>query len=429
MNRTIGLTALLLFVSVMPVRAQQARQNLSLKRCYQLARENHPVMKQSRYYKEVSALQKKNAAAGLLPRLSFAGMSRYQSDVTSVSLDMPRGSFIQGISIPEPDKDQHSLTLQVDQVIFDGNIARYTKEYAQKQLAANLQAVEVSFLEVKQSINRAYFGLLFSQEKVKLLKTIQQDLYVQRGRIASMVKNGLLLEDDLDAVDARVLENEAGLYEAHMQARQSAEALEKLTGAQVTGPVAVPDISIAKGGPAKNPALLLFERQITGLETAARMENSKRLPIIAAYARAGYGKPGLNMLSNTFDTYYTAGIQCRWNMWDWGVTRRRKQQLSLKQNIIASSEAAWSKGLAISFGHLEKEIDVLRFAIESDRKLVAIRTRMQKRAESQLSNGTITTAEYIRQLSDVQRAEINLRMHEIELLQKKAAYQTLKGEL
>ena len=36
-------------------------------------------------------------------------------------------------------------------------------------------------------------------------------------------------------------------------------------------------------------------------------------------ATGGYGNPGLNMLDNSFQTFYTVGVKLYWNVFDWNT--------------------------------------------------------------------------------------------------------------
>ena len=72
---------------------------------------------------------------------------------------------------------------------------------------------------------------------------------------------------------------------------------------------------------------------------------AREQPRVSAFARVGYGKPGLNALSNTFDAYWLAGVQVQWTPWTWGAVPREREALTLQQQIIATNEAAFTEGL------------------------------------------------------------------------------------
>ena len=38
------------------------------------------------------------------------------------------------------------------------------------------------------------------------------------------------------------------------------------------------------------------------------------MPRIGAFVQGGYGRPGLNMLEDSFEPYYVAGVRLSWNL-------------------------------------------------------------------------------------------------------------------
>ena len=62
-------------------------------------------------------------------------------------------------------------------------------------------------------------------------------------------------------------------------------------------------------------------------------------------------------------------------------------------------------------------IDGLKAVMREDRRIVELRTRVRKAAESQLDNGIIDTTELLTRLTDEKQARLTASYHEIQLLQ------------
>ena len=61
-------------------------------------------------------------------------------------------------------------------------------------------------------------------------------------------------------------------------------------------------------------------------------------PKINAFGQAGYGNTGLNMLNNSFQTFYLFGVKANWNVFDWNKTKNEKQALSISNEIITTEK-------------------------------------------------------------------------------------------
>ena len=91
----------LLILLLLPIQMVFAQNEISLEKCYSLARENYPNLKQAEIWQEISSLKKENIKTNYLPQVLLNGQATYQSDVTKIDISMP------GISIPSVAKDQY----------------------------------------------------------------------------------------------------------------------------------------------------------------------------------------------------------------------------------------------------------------------------------------------------------------------------------
>ena len=74
-----------------------------------------------------------------------------------------------------------------------------------------------------------------------------------------------------------------------------------------------------------------------------------------------------------------------------------------------------------------KRIAELREIIREDAEIIALHERIVSDAASRLENGTITASEYIRELGNHRRAEINREQHRIELAKSWQNYLITSG--
>src|SRR5512133_1381394 len=100
--KKVNLLLLLIYLSIGLLIAQEP---VTLEKCQQWARENHPVLRQSALYQQMLELKNDNLATADFPQLTLNGQATYQSDVTRIGISLPN------IQIPQVDKDQYKIYL------------------------------------------------------------------------------------------------------------------------------------------------------------------------------------------------------------------------------------------------------------------------------------------------------------------------------
>jgi hypothetical protein len=82
----------------------------------------------------------------------------------------------------------------------------------------------------------------------------------------------------------------------------------------------------------------------------------------------------------------------------------------------------------MSLNQEENNAKKLKEMIITDEQLVAIKDQITKRSAIALENGTITSADYIRDLNAALQAKANLETHKVQLAQSSVNYETIKGK-
>ena len=177
----------------------------------------------------------------------------------------------------------------------------------------------------------------------------------------------------------------------------------------------------------KRPELTLFELQKEQIDLSTDLLAKSKLPKISAFAQGGYGNPGLNMLDNSFNTFYMTGLQLKWNVFDWNKTRSEKQSLQINKEIIETQKETFEVNTNMELVNLQSEIDKIGELIFYDEAIIPLREKMAKTAESQLKNGIITSSAYITEFTNLYEAKSNLTSNKIQLLMKQIQYQITNG--
>src|SRR5260370_22355290 len=93
-------------------------------------------------------------------------------------------------------------------------------------------------------------------------------------------------------------------------------------------------------------------------------------PQVGAFARVGYGKPGLNFISNQFESYGLAGVQVQWRAWTWGAANRERDALAVQQQIVNADQAAFTKGIREAIVSDLATIDRLQDTRSTDDRII-----------------------------------------------------------
>ena len=164
------------------------------------------------------------------------------------------------------------------------------------------------------------------------------------------------------------------------------------------------------------------------MDASAAILKKQRNPKVFGFGQAGYGKPGLNMLNNEFDTYYIVGLGFNWNVLDWKNTSRQQQVLKLQQEIVQSRQESFVRSIDMATDQQNKQIIQLTELLKTDEQLIQVRERITKTSASKLENGAITTADYIQDLNAETTARLILETHRIQLKEARVKMANIKGK-
>ena len=405
-------TIKLLFVALLlPVQLLMAQEAVTLEQCQTWARENHPVLKQLDLYQQILDLKNENNATGYLPQVNLNGQATYQSDVTKIGISLPN------MKIPTVDKDQYKFYLDLKQTIWDGGLSKAKELLNNAENAGNLQQTEVELYQVKEKVNQFFFTSFLIQENLKILEKKTETLNERKKILESAVNNGMVLSADLDQLLAELIKTEQTVIELKSNKETVLYGLSILTGetteqfAKLSLPVESSDLNM----PLKRPEMELFSKQNELLNANSDLLQKQRNPKLFGFGQAGYGKPGLNMLNNSFDTYYMVGLGFSWNVLDWKTTNRQKQIIRLQQDMVQTKQDAFVRNIDLATDQQNKQIKQIGELLKTDQQLITVRERITKTSASKLENGTITTADYIQDLNAETTARLMLETHKIQL--------------
>lgn len=414
------------FIFITHFSLAQQIDTLTLGVSYEIARNNWPLIKKKAMNKQIAALKLQNIKTNLYPRINLNAQATYQSDVTKIDIEVP----MMDIDIPIPSKDQYMVTLEVSQTIFDGGITAIHKELETINRAANNQNVEIQLHHLNERINRTFFLALLLQERKKLIKLTEKVLKSKQKTIQSAVENGAMMQANADVIQAEIMQLQQQYTEIEYGIKAAIEILEEMLLTQISADCffSMKSLPIAKQNNIVRLEHDLFNFQKDRLNAMRKLSKAKNLPKIAAFGQAGYGRPGLNMMSDEFEPYYIVGAKLTWNLWDWKKASREQSIYDIQSRKVEVQKEVFDKNLQIVLRKEWNTIQKYERLIAQDEEIIKLRKNIEKSASSQLDNGVITSSDYIKELNARLQAEINKQIHRIELEQHKASYMYYLGK-
>jgi outer membrane protein TolC len=417
-------TIKLLFIALLlPAHLLMAQEAVTLEQCQNWARENHPALKQLDLYQQILDLKNENNATSLLPQVNLNGQATYQSDVTKIGISIPN------MNIPTVDKDQYKVYLDLKQTIWDGGLSKAKELINKVENAGNLQQTEVELYQVKEKVNQFFFTSFLIQENLKILEKKTETLGERRRMLESAVNNGMVLSSELDQLLAELIKTEQQVIELKSNKETVLYALSIITGktTEQLKTLKLPEEIAVSDLPLKRPELDLFGKQNELLDANSEILQKQRTPKIFGFGQAGYGRPGLNMMSTEFDTYYQIGLGFSWNVLDWKTTSRQKQMIKLQQDIVQTKLESFVRNIDLATDQQTKQINQIAELMKTDRELIAIRERITKTSASKLENGSITMADYIQDLNAETTSKLMLETRKIQLNEARIKLANIRG--
>tara|TARA_R110002051_G_scaffold48308_2_gene95338 strand:- start:93980 stop:95215 length:1236 start_codon:yes stop_codon:yes gene_type:complete len=396
----------------------KAQQTISIDDCFNLVAENYPLTKQSILLDEQSRLDIEAINKGKLPMFAINAQATYQSDVTSLPIQLPN------LSIDPPNKDQYRATVDINQLLYNGGLINASSKVIKANNDIKQQEVKVSLYGLKNQINQLYLSVLLLQENYSLLTLKEEQLRTRLNEVKAGVKFGTLLPSSADALEVELIKIKQNYAELNYSKSGLLQKLSLLIGKQLNDNVNLIRPSVVKIMQIKNqrPEITLFNLQTEKIGLSTELLKKSKLPKISAFAQGGYGNPGLNMLDNNFNTFYMTGLRLNWNAFDWKKNETEKQSLQINKDIIETEKETFELNTNLELANIASEIDKMEELISYDEEIIPVHEKMVKSAESQLKNGVITSSIFITEFTNMHEAKSNLVLHKTQLLLKQIQY-------
>ena len=408
------LKTLLLLISLILVNTLfVAGQTITIDDCQKKAEANYPAIVRYDLIEQTKSFNMANANKAYLPQGTLSAQGTWQSDVTSIDLNMP------GVEIPTIDQDQYKIAAELNQLIWDGGKISAQKKSIDAQAALENKQLDTEIYALRERVNNLYFGILLMKGQLNQHGILEKELQRNYDNVQVYIQNGVANEGDLSVVKVEQLK--AAQQRIHLESTLEAyiQMLSVLIGEELNS-----DLVFAKPNPESTlilpvinrPELKMFEAQEHAIESQRSLLNAKIKPTIGAFAQGGYGKPGLNMFDNEFTPYFLGGVRVSWNFSNLYTLKADRKKIDLQKLAVNSQRDTFLQNLNIVIPQQQIEIEKFRKTMQDDDEIIRLQSQIREAAEVKVENGTMTVSDLMKEINSEEAAKQAKTLHEIQYL-------------
>jgi outer membrane protein TolC len=419
-NKTIAILFLFALISF----NSEAQTTISLTELYEKISSDYPTVQKEEIETKIATLNAQIMGANLYPEVIISGRASYQSEVTELQAG--------ALSPPSISKDQYNISLGLNQVLFDGGRTKSMSELAKMSGEVSLANLEIDMWGVRKQLDEVYFNIILMQKQLETTNVLLKDLNEQLELVKSRVKNGVLLQGNEFIMQAEILKIQQKKKQIERSIDAGYEILEAITGMDISNEATLElpkqnELTQLKEEEVQRPELKMFEAQKRILGVQDKINDTQKLPQLSAFANTAYGRPGYNVFDDDLHLYWMVGLKTSWSFKSFRNSAKKSSIVKLEQRKIGATEDAFHRQIQSGLAKIEGQISAIEEQIFLDKQVVELRRKVANEKKSELQQGVITSTEYITELNSLNKAQLDLNLHQIQLIQAKNEYKTLKG--
>ena len=403
----------------------QDKPVLTLEQCYTLASTVSPLAEQKALTIRAGNMAEKNQNLKWLPQVDLNAQATYQSAVTSFPAKLPN------VTVEELSKDQYKGTLDILQPVYDGGVISTQKKLQHATTNVESQRVEVDLYQLRSKVNGYFFTALVMEENIRVMSLVKADLDNNIKKLTAQAANGIATNSNVDVLKAELLKTSQKIIEYNAARKAAIQMLEILTGtaiAESTSFVKPAGAANTDEAVSDRPELKLFDFQKQQFQLQSKLIGARSNPRFSFFANGGYGKPGLNMLKNEFQWFYTGGVRLSIPITGQFTKQRDQRVIKIQEQIVERQKENFLNNNRQLLVQQKNEVEKYKQLVATDAEIVALRTKIKENASFRLANGIITSSDYITELNAESQAMLTQKLHEIQWLQSQYNYKLILGK-
>ncbi len=380
--------------------------------CISLSVENYPAIIRYDLIEKTKNYSLTSVSRENLPKVSFMLKGSYQSDVTHIPISIP------GYPITPLSKDQYSAAVYVEQKIWDGGITEASKKEIQSRAELEVNELKSEIYTIRERVINVFLGIILIDKHLDINKVLLFETERIKNKVKSLADLGYASQSDTLIVEAEkvaLTQRRALLFAERLAYSQ---VLSRMTGVEIdTSTTLIPP-------PGSMPAQLTVKRdELTVFESMRKLAEikydfiySRDMPKISAFLQSGYGRPALNMLNNSFDPFYIAGIKLIWDIKGFNTKKEERRLIENSIRSIENRRDVFLYNIDLKKITAINKIESIKELLNGDMKLAVIRESILNDSFTKLEEGVISVTEHLREMNMLEIARLNLSKREVELI-------------
>jgi len=402
----------------------QAQENagLTLEECHERAKQHYPLAKQRELLTRSTTYTISNLQKGYLPQFTVNAQATYQSDVTQIPIPIP--------GVTQLSKDQYKVYAELNQVVYDGGAIKQQKSLLKATETVQQQQLETELYKLKDRVNQLFFGILLLDQQLKQNKLLGDDLQLGLKKAQAAIDNGTALKSTGDVLRAELLRTDQRSIELLAARKAYADMLSNFISEPISAErkLIVP-ASLVPAAQNIRPELKAYTEQSKALDVQLKLLTVKKMPKFGLFLQGGYGRPGLNMLSNQFDSFYIGGVKLSWSPSVLYTAKQDRALIDVNRSNIDLQREVFLFNTNLTVQQLQADRNRFTELLSTDTEIINLRDKIKKAALAQLENGVINSSDYLREVNAADQARQNRILHEIQNLLSQYNLQTTTGNL
>lgn len=402
-------------------------QVLSLDSCLNLAEKNYPLINKAELLRKTEEINNKISSIANYPSLKLNAQASWQTAVTEVNIDNPMFNDL----FPQMNKDQYKIYAEINQSIWDGGMLNAKKEMENAALNSGLSQIETEVFAHKERIVNLFFAALSMQKQGEILEMKKYQLDNVITDLRTALKNDAAMQSQIDILLAEKMIIDQNIIELQYETAYIIKMLSVFCGTDfnesLTFLVPTPELNLSNVS--IRPEITYFESQQQQILSGKSMIETTRMPKIFAFAQAGYGRPGLNMLSNNFEPYAIVGAKMVWTPWEWSKSKHEINLIEIKSDIVANAKDNFVLNQNAALQAQYQRVEKIKRLSEKENEILRLREGITLSYLAQLNGGVIKSTDYLNVLNEENAQRIKIEMHQLMLNEAILKYNLIKGEI
>lgn len=387
-----------------------SKAQTDLEECVRLAYGNYPQILEYDLIEASRRYDISSAAKSWIPQITISGKASWQSTVVEMPFSIPGYEF----NIPH---DQYGITADISQQIWDGGASAIKRKLVDTGAEVKARQLEVNMYTLRSRVQNIYLGINLLDRQMELNEVLKTSLMRTLEEMDTLVESGIALSSDRDQIKVSILSCDQQKLTLEADRRAYVRMLSLLTGRDLQGedlkePQAEPQESVSME--ITRPELALYDAQAKQASLQRDQLNTNLSPRLNLNIQAGYGRPGLNMLSGEFAPYIVTGLKLQWNIGSLYTIKNDKRKSDAEANRIELARKSFLLNTTLEATQKQNEMEKAAEVLARDGQIIALRESIRKSAEQQYKEGIIKMNDYLNILDEEFKARLNSNVHAIQ---------------